>query len=224
MCCNERWEEAYRKFETEQEEKKKFRTRLVELGAESWDKRSRIVDLFCGKGTNLECLTELGFSDLHGVDLSPLLLAQYKGPSELYVGDATDIKFPDEWADIFIVQGGLHHLPRVPANLELCLAQIHRVLRPGGLLVLVEPWSTPFLSFVHWCCERKILRACWPKLDSLAIMISEEKDTYFSWLAANCEIELLVKKFFMPELWRTRFGKLEFVGSKVRATGLVPAH
>ena len=45
-CCNLRWENAYNRFETEEEEIRKFEKRLVSMGASNWAKNVKIVDLF----------------------------------------------------------------------------------------------------------------------------------------------------------------------------------
>ena len=52
-----------------------------------------------------------------------------------------------------VVQGGLHHFPELPADLELTLAEIRHVLRPGGLAVIVEPWLTSFCDSSTACVE-----------------------------------------------------------------------
>lgn len=212
-CCNKRWEDAYNLFETEDEEIQKFHKRLNFLGAKHWDRDAKIVDLFCGSGRNLTCLERMGFKNLHGVDLSPCLLNRYSGSAQLYVGDATCLEFPDSWADIVIVQGGLHHLPTLPADLEKCLNQIQRVLKPGGLFVMVEPWLTPFLILAHWCCEQKSLRKLSKKLNSLAIMIEEEKKTYFSWLSMPDQITTQILHRFQKKRLLVRMGKCAFSGS-----------
>jgi ubiquinone/menaquinone biosynthesis C-methylase UbiE len=212
-CCNQRWEDAYNQFESKAEEISKFEKRLNFLGAHGWNRDSTVVDLFCGSGRNLTCLEEMGFSNIHGVDLSPRLLNRYSGSAKLYVGDATDLHFPDEWADIVIVQGGLHHLPKLPDDLKKCFDQIHRVLKPNGLFVMVEPWMTPFLAFAHWCCQIKLLRKLYPKLDSLAIMIEEEKETYFNWLSIPTSIEKEIHKTFKIIISYKQVGKLLLVGS-----------
>jgi SAM-dependent methyltransferase len=212
-CCNQRWEDAYNRFETEDEEIQKFQNRLTLLGAQRWNRQARVVDLFCGSGRNLACLERMGFTNLHGVDLSPRLLNRYSGSAKLYVGDATCIKFPEAWAEIVIVQGGLHHLPKLPDDLKKCLDQIHKILKPGGLFVMVEPWQTPFLTFVHWCCRLKSLRMLSKKLDSLAIMIHEEKDTYFSWLSMPEKIREEISSRFQKKINLNRMGKLIFLGT-----------
>src|SRR5215471_20969153 len=73
------WEAAYLRFETPEEEIRKFIGRLNRLGARQWPREAEIVELFCGRGNGLVALQRLGFTRLEGVDLSPRLIAQYKG-------------------------------------------------------------------------------------------------------------------------------------------------
>jgi len=212
-CCNSRWEDAYNRFESEDEEVRKFKKRLGYLGAGIWSRDATIVDLFCGSGRNLSCLERMGFSDLHGVDLSPRLLSRYSGSANLYVGDATALGFPEKWADVIIVQGGLHHLPNLSLNLGKCLDEIHRVLKPDGLFVMVEPWVTPFLNLAHWCCRRKIICRMSAKVGALAVMIEEEKETYFSWLSNSELILQELNSRFEKKFLVTALGKFNFVGT-----------
>ena len=212
-CCNARWEEAYNRFETEDEEIQKFQNRLLSFGAARWSRRAKVVDLFCGSGRNLLCLEHMGFLDLHGVDLSPRLLDLCTAKANLYVGDATSLGFPDNWADIVIVQGGLHHLPNLSSDLEKCFDEIHRILKHDGLFVMVEPWSTPFLNFAHWCCRQKTLCNLSTKLDALATMVEEEKETYFKWLSSQAKILHELNARFLKKSLQTRMGKVNFLGS-----------
>src|SRR5437667_10917005 len=142
------WEAAYVAFEPPEQEIQKFSRRLLELGAARWRRDAKIVELFCGRGNGLHALRRLGFDRIVGSDLSPSLLTQYHGPAPCAVCDCRQLPFPNESKDIVIVQGGLHHLLRLPDDLDRTFAEIHRILRKTGQLVVVEPWLTPFLSFV----------------------------------------------------------------------------
>lgn len=215
VCCDSLWEENYARFETPEEEIQKFIGRFRQLGADQWPSDSKILDLFCGRGNGLKALEQLGFDHLQGVDLSERLLSQYSGPATLYVGDAADLKLPDGCVDIVVVQGGLHHLPALETDLEKVLSEIHRVLKNGGRFALVEPWETPFLKLIHSMCERPILRRAWGKLDALAGMIEQEKQTYFQWLSRPDFVLSTLSKFFVPDLRKTGWGKLQFVGRKL---------
>jgi SAM-dependent methyltransferase len=211
-CCDPRWEDAYRRFESPQTEVRKFRKRLIRLGARDWPRDARILDLFCGRGNGLAALASLGFTNLSGVDLSEDLLRSCTGDARLYLGDCRDLHLPDGSVEIAIVQGGLHHLPELPADLERTLYEVRRVLTPGGRFVTVEPWDTPFLRLVHRCCASAASRRVWRKLDALATMIEQERTTYDAWLTRGEENLVVLQRFFRPELMSTRWGKLSFVG------------
>jgi len=214
VCCSESWEQAYARFETPEEERRKFLRRLRTLGAPSWPRDAQIVELFCGRGNGLEALARLGFQRLEGVDLSATLLAQYRGSARCYVADCRSLPFPDASRDVLIVQGGLHHLEALPQDLARTLDEARRVLRPGGRMVVVEPWLTPFLRFVHAVCEVRAARSLWPKLDALATMNEIERPTYQAWLARPGEVLSLLTARFTPELVRPAWGKLLFVGQR----------
>lgn len=211
-CCDPVWEAAYQEFESPNEEIHKFRKRLVRLGARQWPRKSRILELCCGRGNGLKALASLGFTSLNGVDLSETLLQVYDGPASLYVGDCRDLKLPDRSIDIAIVQGGLHHLPDLPRDLKMTLSEVRRVLSPGGRFVVVEPWDTPFLRLVHTFCTVSLARRNWKEIDALATMVERERVTYESWLGKADQILELLRVHFQPERESIAWGKLAFVG------------
>jgi ubiquinone/menaquinone biosynthesis C-methylase UbiE len=208
VCCDSEWEDAYRRFETPQAEVAKFIRRLQVLGIDRLDRDSRVVDLFCGRGNGLIALSALGFRNLEGVDLSPALADAYDGEATLYVGDCRALQFADGTIDLVTIHGGLHHLPVLMDDFESVLSEMVRILKPGGLLALVEPWSTPFLTFVHTCCRQRLLRQLWPRLDALATMIDCEKTTYFNWLSRPAAIRAAIEQRFVVEFERVGYGKL----------------
>jgi SAM-dependent methyltransferase len=213
-CCDPVWEAAYARFETPTEERQKFLRRFEQLGVVSWPREWQIVELFCGRGNGLAVLEQLGFENLRGVDLSPSLLEQYRGKAALHVGDCRDLLLTTESTDAAVVQGGLHHLPQVLDDLPRVLDEILRVLRPGGRVVIVEPWSTPFLQCVHFAARQRFLRRAWPRIDAFQVMTEREAETYFRWLSMPEEILAMVTARFEVERCHRRFGKLMFVGRK----------
>ena len=213
-CCDDVWEKAYLRFETAKEETVKFQKRLTRLGASAWKKDSRVVEIFSGRCNGLKALSSLGFTRLEGVDLSERLLKQYDGAGDLYVCDCRKLPFPDQSRDIIIVQGGLHHLPNVRQHVPEVFEEVSRVLTPHGQFIAVEPWHTPFLSFVHSLTRNRLLRRAWPKLDALSIMIDRERTTYEAWLNENEFILKQLRRVFQPKLCQARWGKLLFVGGK----------
>jgi len=207
-----RWEEAYIRFETPQEEIKKFKERLRKLGAAEWQRDARIVDIFCGRGNGLKALEQLGFSNLEGVDISRDLLGRYSGPAKLIEADCRELPFDDNSRDIIIVQGGLHHLPSLPADLEHTLSEVGRVLKPTGRFIMVEPWETRFLKLIHFMSERTLIKTMSRKFDAFATMTHYEADTYFRWLRAPESIRRVLDEHFMTERATIQFGKFFFIG------------
>src|SRR5262249_37558665 len=133
---------------------------------------------------------------------------------KILIGDCRQLPFENTSKDILIVQGGLHHLPLLPDDLDRVLAEASRVLRPDGFLVVVEPWATLFLSMAHALCRSQIIRKLSPKIDALAIMIYYERQTYKQWLSQPRLILESLRKAFRCERCNFRRGKIYFTGRK----------
>jgi ubiquinone/menaquinone biosynthesis C-methylase UbiE len=200
------WERAYLIFESPSEEISKFKSRLQKLGIRSWNRDLKILEIFCGRGGGLHAWEELGFTDL-----SEHLISQYKGPAHCYVADARALPFSESSFDVVSVQGGLHHLSSTE-DLRQALLEIHRVLRPHGKLIVVEPWLTPFLQFVHWICRFRFIRKISKKLNALATMIENEQKDYYSWLERPKEILQIIQTYVTLSSCSISFGKIRMLG------------
>lgn len=207
------WQAAYLRFETPEEEIKKFIGRLRRLGAMQWPRDAEIVELFCGRGNGLHALERLGFARVEGMDLSTALLAQYKGPAKTRLGDCRNLPFTERSKDVVIVQGGLHHLSTLPDDLNQTFKEVQRVLRKNGRVVIVEPWLTPFLKLVHWVATMPMARRCSDKLDAFQTMCEHEQHTYWQWLNAPRLILTLARASFSPIHESFAWGKWNFVGT-----------
>lgn len=96
---------------------------------------------------------------LTGIDVSPAMLdlarqrADQLGMTvDLRVGDAEDLRVPDQSYDTVVCTFGLCAIP----NAQAALAEMIAALRPGGLLLLADhiPSTNPVLRGVQWLAER----------------------------------------------------------------------
>jgi len=96
--------------------------------------KSKILDVGCGTGANLEML--LNFGDAEGVDVSDDAL-EFCRKKELKVhkGLAEELPFDDESFDIVTALDVVEHLDDDVAGLK----EMHRVLRKGGKSLVFVP-------------------------------------------------------------------------------------
>lgn len=104
-----------------------------------------VLDIGCGPGQVAGRILNAGVEDVWGLDPSPYLLqlAQRSFPAlQLVQGIAEDMPFSAHRFDGVAACFLFHELPsaRIAAALDEC----HRILRPGGLLYIVEPGPEQF--------------------------------------------------------------------------------
>ena len=104
---------------------------------------SEILDYGCGIGNSLRKVIEFYPKKIIGIDISEVSIKKAKEIStenskiELLVDNCEKTKFENDSFDVVYGTGILHHL-----NLETCLAEIFRVLKPGGRFLFIEPLGT----------------------------------------------------------------------------------
>jgi ubiquinone/menaquinone biosynthesis C-methylase UbiE len=99
----------------------------------------KIIDLCCGTGNQLKILEKNGFTDLHGLDLSPdMLRVAKKGNHQfsIYERDATKTEFESDSFDLVILSFAIHEKERHIH--EQMVAEAHRILKKGGILLVVD--------------------------------------------------------------------------------------
>jgi len=110
----------------------------------------RILDVGSGHGNCALNLAKRG-AIVTSIDISPELIAGCKqraihnGVSvDFRVMDACELEFDDETFDLTISFLTIHHLP----DLRRFYLEAYRVLKPGGIIILVEPQKyNPFVEF-----------------------------------------------------------------------------
>ncbi len=96
-----------------------------------------LLDAGCGEGLFLARLADTGSLDAVGVDIRRDLLrrAATRSQAALVQGDLTALPFADGVFDVIVCINVLFNLPRGD-TVRGCLAELSRVAKPGGLLVI----------------------------------------------------------------------------------------
>ncbi|WP_431127255.1 bifunctional demethylmenaquinone methyltransferase/2-methoxy-6-polyprenyl-1,4-benzoquinol methylase UbiE [Flagellimonas flava] len=128
----------------------KWRKRVVEIL--KGKKPGSILDIATGTGDLAIAMTATGAEHIVGLDISPGMLEvgktkitnkKLEDTIEMVVGDSENLSFEDQSFDAVTVAFGVRNFE----NLEKGLQEIHRVLKPGGSLVILEtsvPTKFPF--------------------------------------------------------------------------------
>jgi ubiquinone/menaquinone biosynthesis C-methylase UbiE len=98
----------------------------------------KVVDLGCGDGQWSVELSRSHRPQLVGIDYNPLRLERYRQNvphAEVRFGSCLEIPLDDNSADVVMFHQVLEHL----STPEVALREIHRILRPGGWLMLSVP-------------------------------------------------------------------------------------
>ncbi|MEM1056576.1 MAG: methyltransferase domain-containing protein [Bacteroidota bacterium] len=116
---------------------------------------SRVLDYGCGLGERSLTALKHG-AEVDGIDISTIYIekanaaardAGYPGDRfRFVVGDAHVLPYPEATFDLVIGEGIVHHL-----DIDTALAEVHRVLKPGGRAVFLEPLlDNPFLKLFRY--------------------------------------------------------------------------
>lgn len=120
--------------------KKRFNQRILEI--ELIKKGGSLLDLGCGVGVFIESMIETARFKwkLYGVDINKHLVSKAKSRlkgtrSNIYSGTLTSLRFKTNLFDCITCFDVLEH----DNQLETTLKEIHKILKPSGLLLIQSP-------------------------------------------------------------------------------------
>ena len=176
----------------------------------------KILDVACGTGDMMLCmrkrLEKRNLSgEFYGLDCSEgmLRIARRKVPfAKLSVGTAEEMPYPDGSFDIVSVAFGLRNF----FDREKAINELHRVLKPGGRLVILEFSKSPsLLGRMAWLYTRTVV----PIIGKLTTGNGKAYEHLVSSIDAFPSPEELMEKFerrgFRAKSLRWLFPRIAFI-------------
>lgn len=98
-------------------------------------RNGRLLEVGCGSGAMLKSMRDLGWQ-VEGVDFDPAAVEQARKKGlTVHLGALIEQRLPGSTFDAIVASHLIEHVPDPIETLREC----HRLLKPGGLLVLVTP-------------------------------------------------------------------------------------
>jgi SAM-dependent methyltransferase len=122
---------------------------------QKYKRRGRLLEIGCAEGLFLDFLRETGNWDTYGVEInwSAVQTARKQLGLNIFHGTLEEARLPDRDFDVVTMWDVLEHLP----NPKVTLREIHRLLKPKGILVFRLPQFD--------CWERKVFGPYWSGWD-----------------------------------------------------------
>ncbi|MDB5866698.1 MAG: hypothetical protein JWO70_4504 [Betaproteobacteria bacterium] len=112
----------------------------------------RVLEIGVGLGADHERFAAAG-ANLSGIDLTRNAVEHTRArlerrglTSDLRIGDAETLPFGDAQFDVVYSYGVLHHSP----NTAAAVAEVHRVLKPGGIARIMIYHKRSFVGLMLW--------------------------------------------------------------------------
>jgi SAM-dependent methyltransferase len=142
--------DEYTRLISDELKDKPFDREVLDGFAASVAGKGRVCDLGCGPGQVARYLHERG-ADAFGIDLSPAMLEQARliSPAiEFRQGDMRALDLPDEALAGIAAFYSIIHIPR--REVTAVLGELHRILQPGGLLLLAFHRGRDVVHMDEW--------------------------------------------------------------------------
>ncbi len=161
----ERYRDIYRSLRPGYEDAVTLYARLV---GEYATPSARILDAGCGRGGVVELYWDK-VKQAVGLDADRTSLREHRCLKQLVEGDLAGVPFPSSCFDLVLCSWVVEHLVRP----DPVFAELARVLRPGGHLVLLAPNAWNYVTLAQ-----RVVPARLQELLTRTIYGREEKDTF----------------------------------------------
>jgi SAM-dependent methyltransferase len=184
-------EETRAGYEAESANRYRLEPYILEFADFPGASGKKVLEIGVGLGSDHQKFAEAG-AYLYGIDLTPRAvehtsrrLALFGLSSNLAVGDAENLTFPEDAFDLVYSWGVLHHSPDTPR----AISEVLRVLKPGGTakIMIYSKWSMvgamlwlrfALLAGKPWRSLRSIYAAHLESPGTKAYSVSEAKKLF----------------------------------------------
>ena len=191
----------------------------------------KVLEVGVGMGADHTQWMRSAPARLVGVDLTPRAIGftRKRCPaSSLSVADAEVLPLPSEAFDIVYSWGVIHHSPDTPR----CVAEIHRVLRPGGVARVMIYHTSSIVGFMLWAryallagrpstSMREIYSRYLESPGTKAYSLSEARELFRAFSSFNASIELSPGDLFTGEAGQRHNGVALKVLRRIWPRGIV---
>jgi SAM-dependent methyltransferase len=166
-------------YRAEAETRYQLEPYIVRFAAFDKTRGQKVLEIGVGLGSDHQRFAEAG-ADLTGIDLTERAiqhtshrLSLFGLTSNLAIGDAENLSFPDSTFDLVYSWGVLHHTP----DTAKAIAEVHRVLKPGGeaRIMIYHKWS--LVGFMLWARYGLFRGRPWVKLTEIYSRFLESPGT-----------------------------------------------
>lgn len=166
-------------------------------------RKGRVLDVGCGPGFLLREFQRAGWEG-QGTELSELAAAHARQTLGLpvHVGDLVSARFPDASFDAVVLWHVLEHV-RSPQEV---LAEVERILKPGGILLVGVP------NFGSW--EARLAGEKWFHLD-VPRHLNHFTVSTLTWMITSTGLQIQRRSFLAPE-----YDSFSFVQTALNSLGL----
>lgn len=116
-----------------------------------------VLDVGCGTGIHLELYQRAGCK-VSGIDRSPSMLQVARNrlgeSAHLYLGDASNMPYPDKEFDLIIMSTALHEMPY--AVRSAVINEAKRTLKEDGRILLIDFHPGPIRPLKGWLYKKII--------------------------------------------------------------------
>ena len=134
-------------FNIDKKWRKKMTKYLLKYSAQNDNLKLNVLDIACGTGDSSIALLKSGMN-VTGIDIAKKMLdiAREKNKDITFIlGSADAIPFPDNNFDAITISFGIRNFD----NRDKCLKEIYRVLKPNGVLCILE-FAKPKNAFLKF--------------------------------------------------------------------------